>query len=104
MGKIRVFIRKLEKAQGDKAMYNIEKDNNKRIRLATDGWLYTKIFDPMMDETPYLMKDAAEEFGFKPPKMEFGREQKQFTNMLNKYGWDMEPEGAGVIIIYKDEC
>ena len=41
----------------------MSKESNKLIYLYTDGWLYTKLFDPMMDETPYLMKEAAEEFG-----------------------------------------
>jgi len=75
------------------------------IQLRTDGYIYEQIFDPTMNELPYLITGAIEEFGLdnKKVKIPTGYEnQKRFKEMLKNHGWDFELEGQGIITIYKE--
>lgn len=105
--KIQRFISKLQRQYKsvEKLMYNISKVDNNHIRLSTDGLLYNLLFDPSMSETPYLMKEVAEEMGQKFDSKSAWKSawsaKNEFDKLLNDYGWESEPEGGGIITIYK---
>ncbi len=99
--KIKSFIGKLERKYQEQMLYVLKKTNNNSIHLRTDGTLLTLIYDPSLNEEPYLMKEASEEFGFEYEPVDQYRYRKKFTEMLTKHGWNMECQGIGVIHIYR---
>ena len=101
--KIKGFVNKLSRKYGEKMMYRIDKFSNTEIRLATDGLLYTLIFDPSQSEMPYLMKEAAEEFGVEAPKVDVWKEQTNLSILCSKNRWFLEPRGGGVLGIYRED-
>lgn len=114
--KIKDYVKDLKKRYGDDDDGNFVVDANSDpegdlkkknfIELRTDGFVYEQLFDPTLNETPYLVRDAIEEFGMDKKKIKIPsawEEQEKFIKFLEKNGWDFEPYGYGVITIYKEE-
>jgi hypothetical protein len=102
--KINVFLNKVAKDYGVEKSFVVDTETEKKnfIEVRTDGFFYENVYDPSYSEIPYLMKEASEEFGFKPPKIDPYRIQNKFVAMLRKNGWNFELYGEGIITIYKE--
>lgn len=82
--RLKVFIKRIAKPYEKEPMFVIEKLNNKKIELRTDGIVYDFLYDPMGGDVPSLNN----------------RMFSKFYDLVNGMGWEIENEGGGVIHIY----
>lgn len=99
------YCKKLCKSMGKEEDFKVVVDgrNKKNIALFTDGWIFTVLFDPSLNEMPYLIREANAEFGHNAKVPSGYEDQEKFGKFIQKHGWDYEPYGMGEITIYPED-
>jgi len=85
--RIKVFIKRIMRpfVTYTTPMYVIEKINNKKVELRTDGLVYDLIYSPWTADVPSL--------GYKI--------QAKFDKLVESMGWSWEAAGGGIIHLYE---
>jgi len=74
------------------------------FHIRTDSMSYDRYFAPDMSEENYLLKEAYDENKVPKSKRKYPdpyRHQSKMGKFLNDRGWDFEPYGQGVLVVFK---
>jgi len=97
---VSAYLTKVAMDMGEEPMFKIFKEGNK-IVLSTDGFLCTDVADPSRSEMPYIIQEAAREFGAKMKPYDIWQYRTQLNKILKKYGYEAENYDSCMLHIYK---
>lgn len=113
MKQVESFLKKFTKKNEMAPLFKVYPDPKRQDQffVNTDGDVYTTFYDTSMTEVPYLMSEAADEFGVpaeKKKQMVQGawnrvyKKEADFHKMFKDKGWFLDKEGGGVLVANKE--
>jgi len=113
MKQVEVFLKRFTKKQGVEPLFKVYPDPKRKDQffINTDGEVYTAFYDTSLTETPFLMAEAADEFGVPAEKKKqmvqaawnsVYKKEADFHKMFKSKGWFLDKEGMGTLVATKE--